>query len=428
MHNFLHVPNNYISLGIFLLLFGLLSCQAAPQFANTSDLQLERPLPELVSFLERYIPEQMKRNHVPGLSIALIRGGKVVWKESFGVSNLITGTPITERTIFEAASLGKPVAAFGALQLVQGGELLMDTPMDQYLAHPFLSDPQDQKEITLRHVLSHSSGLSNDMQRFDTQVYFPPGQKFQYSGMGYLYAQATVEAVSGKTFEQYMQMSVFEPLRMNNSSYQWRDEWSDRISHGHLTGLNLFALLGTVYLVLWLVVFVLPILVRALRTPRSSVKKTIKNNVVALFLGVGLMALISYNLTLPVPVNWSRNYQVNAASSLYTTTGDMATFMLQFMDPDNWSAIEPQMLEAQVQVDENLYWGNGIGIQKSPQGRISIWQWGSNIDFQGFMIGYPTERTGVVILTNSSNGLSVIPGIVEHAVGGEQYWWSMLNE
>ena len=424
-----HLPlDKYLFLGGLILLLKLSACRAGPQFSISTDLQHERPLPELVSFLQAYIPEQMNRNHVPGLSIALIRERKVVWIESFGVSNSITKTPVTERTIFEAASLGKPVAAYGVLQLVESGDIRMDAPLDEYLLHPFLLDTKGRGEISLRHVLSHSSGLSNDMRGFDTQIYFPPGQKFQYSGMGYLYAQAVVESVSGITFEQYQQKSVFEPLDMNDSSYMWQGEWADRVSHGHITGLNLFALLGIAFLVLWLVVVVLLLLVHIFRTKRFPRKKPIRNSFVALFIGIGLMALISYNFTLPVPVDWSRNRQANAASSLYTTTDDMATFLLQFLNSSESSAIEQQMLETQIQVDQNLYWGNGVGIQKNPQGRISFWQWGSNIDFQGFMIGYPAEQTGVVILTNSSNGLSIVPGIVEHAVGGEQYWWYMLNE
>jgi len=413
---------------ILIFLFMLSSCRTPPQFAITSDLRLERPLPELISFLETYIPEQMDRNHVPGLSIALIRDGKVVWTENFGESNSITKTPVTERTIFEAASLGKPVAAFGALRLVEAGDILLDTPLDKYLPHPFLLDPQGRREISLRNVLSHSSGLSNNMQRFDTEIYFRPGQEFQYSGMGYLYAQAVVESVSGLTFEQHLQKSVFGPLDMNDSSYLWHDEWTDRVSHGHITGLNLFALLGIIYLVSWLIVFVIPTLARAFQIRRSPRIKTIKNGIAALFVGIGSMALIAYNTVLPIPLDWSRNRQVNAASSLYSTTDDMATFLLQFLDTSKESTIEQQMLEAQIQVDQNLFWGNGIGIQKNPQGRISFWQWGSNIDFQGFMIGYPAEQTGVVILTNSSNGLSIVPGIVEHAIGGDQYWWLMLNE
>jgi CubicO group peptidase (beta-lactamase class C family) len=266
------------------------------------------------------------------------------------------------------------------------------------------------------------------MQGFDTQIYFPPGQEFQYSGMGYLYAQATVESVSGMSFDEYLRQSVFEPLNMTDSGYQWRDEWADRVSYGHLTGLNLFVLLGIGFLALWLVVFVLLLLNRILRTRRFPGWRMIGNGFLALFLGAGLMGLISYNTTLPLPLDWSLNREANAASSLYATTDDMAVFLLQFLDSDRWSEIQAQMLAEQIQVDDNLYWGNGVGIQKNRDGRISFWQWGSNIDFQGFMIGYPEEQIGVVILTNSSNGLALVPGIVEQAVGGEQYWWYMLNE
>ena len=370
----------------------------------------------------------MAQNRVPGLGIALIREGEVVWTAHFGVTNSITRSPVTEGTIFEAASIGKPVAAFGALQLVERGDMSLDAPLDEYLVRPFLPEPQDQDDISLRNVLSHSSGLSNNMQGFDTQVYFPPGEQFQYSGMGYLYAQTAVESVSGTPFNEYVQERVFEPLGMNDSSYLWRDDWANRISHGHITSLNLFALLGIGYLTLWLVVFLLLLLVRTLRMKRFPGWRMIINSIAALFIGVGLMALIAYNTILPLPLDWSLNREVNAASSLYATTDDMALFLQQLLNSDEWSDIEAQMLTEEIQVDENLYWGNGIGIQKNADGRLSFWQWGSNIDFQGFMIGYPEEQIGVVILTNSSNGLSIVPGIVEEAVGGEQYWWGMLND
>ncbi len=426
--NYRKLIRGYLFPVLFIVLILLSSCQSEPQFAVETDLQLERPLPELISFLQDYIPEQMDRHHVPGLSMALIREGQVVWTESFGVTNSLTRTPVTEETIFEAASLGKPIAAFGALQLVESGDMMLDRPLDEYLSQPFLLDPQGRDEISLRNVLSHSAGLSNNMEGFDTQVYFPPGQEFQYSGMGYLYAQATVEFVSSMSFEAYVQESVFEPLDMIDSSYQWQADRMERVSHGHLTGLNLFALLGIGYLVIWVVVFVLQTVVRILRTKRFTGWRMIGNSFLALFLGVGFMALISYNTTLPLPFDLSKNREPNAASSLYATTDDMAAFLLQFLDADNWAEIQEQMLAEQIQVDENLYWGNGIGLQKNRDGRISFWQWGSNIDFQGFMIGYPEEQIGVVILTNSSNGLALVPGIVEQAVGGEQYWWSMVNE
>ena len=73
--------------------------------------------------LEKDIPERMKKNRVPGLSIALIRGGKTTWVHGFGIKEARTGQPVTEETVFEAASLSKPVFAYGVLKLVEQGKL-----------------------------------------------------------------------------------------------------------------------------------------------------------------------------------------------------------------------------------------------------------------------------------------------------------------
>ena len=91
---------------------------------------------ELIVRLEEVIPRLMKEGYVPGLSIAVIRNGKLAWNYGFGVKNAETKEPVTEDTVFEAASLSKPVFAYAVLKLVDSGQLDLDTPLVKYLNRP----------------------------------------------------------------------------------------------------------------------------------------------------------------------------------------------------------------------------------------------------------------------------------------------------
>jgi CubicO group peptidase (beta-lactamase class C family) len=108
--------------------------------------------------LEKDIPELMKNHGVPGLSIALIRDGKTTWVHGFGIKEAHTDHPVTDETIFEAASLSKPVFAYGALKLVEQDKLGLDVPLTTYLPKPYIPDDRLTK-ITARIVLSHRTGF-----------------------------------------------------------------------------------------------------------------------------------------------------------------------------------------------------------------------------------------------------------------------------
>src|SRR5882724_9249371 len=105
--------------------------------------------------------EQILRDsRVPGLSFALIRDGKIVETKAVGVRDASTGNPIDAHTIFEVASLSKPVFAYAVLQLVDAGVLSLDTPLAKYVPEYVLDDPR-AASITVRNVLSHTTGLPN---------------------------------------------------------------------------------------------------------------------------------------------------------------------------------------------------------------------------------------------------------------------------
>jgi hypothetical protein len=173
--------------------------------------------------LERDVPELMKKSNVPGVSIALIQRGKAIWVHGFGVKEAGTSQPVTGETVFEAASLSKPVFAYGVLKLVDQGELELDVPLTTYLPKPYIPGDQRLTKITARIVLSHRTGFPNWRDGDSLPLYFTPGERFSYSGEGYIYLQRVVEQITGKPLNTFLTETVFEPLGMSRSSYVWRD-------------------------------------------------------------------------------------------------------------------------------------------------------------------------------------------------------------
>jgi CubicO group peptidase (beta-lactamase class C family) len=182
--------------------------------------------------MERDIPELMRKDGIPGLTIGVIREGKMAWVHGFGVKEINGGQAVTTETIFEAASLSKPVFAYGVLKLVEQGKLGLDVPLTTYLPKPYVDDARLEK-ITARIVLSHRTGFPNWRDGDSLPIYFTPGERFSYSGEGYVYLQRVVEKITAKPLNEYMKEAVFVPLGMTSSSYVWRAEFDALTATGH---------------------------------------------------------------------------------------------------------------------------------------------------------------------------------------------------
>ncbi len=150
--------------GLFVVLLSLCGHPVVAQQHTPQEppLRHTEPLDAVVADLERYIPERMESSGIPGLAIALVRDGQVAWTAGFGVTNRITGTPVTPRTAFEVASISKPVTTYAALRLVDQGRLVLDEPLAASLTTPWLPSSGYAEDITLRHVASHSAGFLTD--------------------------------------------------------------------------------------------------------------------------------------------------------------------------------------------------------------------------------------------------------------------------
>lgn len=189
------------------------------------------------------LADRMEALGVPGFSVAVLLDGEIAWARGYGFADLESGRPVTPRTLFQAASISKPVAALAALQLVQEGRVALDADVNRYLtswrvpANEFTAGAP----VTLRGLLTHRAGLSvsgfpgygPDETVPDTagvldgrgntdpvRVVLPPGERWQYSGGGYTVMQQLVADLRGAPFAEVMRRRVLDPLGMVRSTYE----------------------------------------------------------------------------------------------------------------------------------------------------------------------------------------------------------------
>lgn len=197
----------------------------------------------LKSQLDETVPGILEAHNAPGIALAFVQGNEVIGFLSYGFANVDTREPIAEETMFNVGSISKVVTAWGALQLVERGEVELDTPINQYLKRWKIPDSEfNSEKVTLRNLLSHTSGLSLgpylgwgpsdhlpsivDSLNGDNNGAGPvelvqePDTEWLYSGGGYSVVQLLIEDVSGMSFEAYMQQNVLAKLGMHGSTFE----------------------------------------------------------------------------------------------------------------------------------------------------------------------------------------------------------------
>ena len=350
---------------------------AAP--VDQASLLLNKSLKDVTSDLENGIPALIEKARIPGLQIALVRDGKVVWQGSFGVKNAKAGARVTEDTLFEAASLTKPFFAYAVMKMVDEELIDLDKPVHTYfsreeiekaLGHS-LDAPGFKREwfekITGRHILSHSGGLPHGERGDVVPIFFEPGTKWKYSADGYFLLQLALEKLKGEKLDAIMQKAVLDPLGMVRSGMVWRPAFEENMANGH----NIFS----------------------------------------------------------VPQDFRKRIEAHAAASLYTTAAEYARFVCAVLNGEGLKpATAKEMLTSFIDVkdDKSLSWSLGFGLQNDGNG-TALWQWGDYGIFRNYVIGYPAQKTAVVYLTNSFNGLSICPELVGRSVGGQALGSVHLN-
>jgi CubicO group peptidase (beta-lactamase class C family) len=349
--------------------------EKAPAKPSGAGLRTKAPKEQVIAGLERGVPQLMKDGGTPGLSMALLRDGELVWRHGFGVKNTKTNEPVTDDTVFEAASLSKPVFAYAVLKLYDAGKFDLDKPLNQYLPGNYdVGEDPRLGQITARRVLTHTTGFPNWRSQGNVlKIHFTPGDRFSYSGEGFVYLAKVIEHVTGEKFNDFMKRMVFDPLGMTNSSYVWRESY--------------------------------------------ETLKTFRHN------------------SLGEVTGRNKPQQPNAAASLHTTAQDFGRFVSAILKGEGLKKETlKQMLTPQIKVSESgtnntkgapeklsptISWGLGWGLQTTGDG-VSFWHWGDNGDSKAYVVAFERQKLGVVIFANSGSGLSIAPEIVDLAVGGDQ--------
>lgn len=190
------------------------------------------------------IDSRMKHYNIPGVSIAVIQNSKVIWSKTYGLADIESKTPVNSKTLFQAASMSKPVSAYAALQEVETGKLNPEADVNTYLK--FWKIPENDftkdKKVTLKNILSHTAGLTahgfmgyevgqplptlvqvlNGQPPANSTAVFVnklPGTPFRYSGGGYTVMQQMLIDIEGKDFPTIMNEKVLAPLNMKNSTF-----------------------------------------------------------------------------------------------------------------------------------------------------------------------------------------------------------------
>lgn len=469
-----------------LMTLGAPPAVAQQQTSQEPPLRHAEPLEAVIADLERYIPERMDASGIPGLAIALVRNGQVVWAEGFGVANRLSGAPVTPETAFEVASNSKVVTAYTALRLVDQGRLTLDEPLAASLTTPWLPPTGDGGEITLRHVASHSSGLKdNDLFPADKAIDFEPGSAFAYSGVGFLYLQEAIEQVTGSSLEDAAQTLVFEPLPMASSSFAGHADLDPPMASGHITYalpllLFLYPFVGIFFVLLLAGVVIRRIRVGRWRPSRSLIavnaaiaavstvllgsatlgravpnlavlavlsvlafaiagalaalvaRRTIerlaqppmRRRAFTLSMAAIVVALIAISARTVGPIPNLMSPPPSAIGSLTTTAPDLAAFLAEVAAPRLLGdEIASQLRTVQIEINDDFAWGLGVGIQHSNQGD-ALWQNGITPGFRSLMVIYPEHQWGVVVLTNSDHGAQVANDVAARALGGKALWSS----
>ncbi|MGI9173805.1 MAG: serine hydrolase domain-containing protein [Rhodothermales bacterium] len=388
---------------LLFLLSGLLAGSAA--YAQTTDSVAERQqaverglLPAVLVAGQPEpsysIYDRMAHYNVPGVSVAVIHGGHVEWAEGYGTKKAGTTDSVTTSTLFQAASISKPVAATAALRLVEEEQVALDDDVNTALRSWRVPENEYTAEqpVTLRGLLSHTAGLTvsgfpgyaagvavpsvvdvldgkgnTDPVRADTL----PGAQFSYSGGGYTVAQLLIEDVTGEPFAVTVEQSVLHPAGMYRSTF--RQPLPDRLSDD--------------------------------------------------------AAVAHQSDGTPVEGGW-HTYPEQAAAGLWTTPTDLARFALAirasyFGQPGALLKEETvhEMLTVPGGSEGDEGYALGFGINGSGDS-LNFGHGGSNRGYRAFLMMYPATGNGVAVMTNAANGGGLMMEVARAVA--RTYGWSDL--
>ncbi|WP_431243178.1 serine hydrolase domain-containing protein [Flavobacterium sp. P21] len=300
----------------------------------------------------------LKENNVPTLGLGVISEGKLKQIRVFG--NLKRDSPAPYNTIWNVASLTKPVTAITTLKLVSQGKWDLDEPLYKYWIDPDIANDPNYKLLTTRIVLSHQTGFPNwrymnKSGKLDFK--FKPGTQYQYSGEGMEYLRKALEKKFGKTLDQMASELIFQPLKMNDTQFIWNDK---------------------------------------VDLSRYAVNYDKNGN--------------AYEPT--------KNKTANAADDLLTTIQDYGTFLCSVINGDGLSKkVYEEMNSHQVTTKKDKYFGLGFEIYDLGNENYALSHGGADQGVQTPLFLLPKTKQGLLIFTNVDDGYKVYFKLIKYFLG-----------
>jgi CubicO group peptidase (beta-lactamase class C family) len=340
------------------------------------------------STVDDVVAAEMKNHGIPGVSIAIIDHTEITKAAGYGFTGTTRTIPITTNTLFQAGSISKPVAALGALRLVEDERLTLDDDVNRRLKEWQVPENEFTKEekVTLRRILSHSAGLtvhgfpgyavgsrlptlrqvldgSRPANTAAIRVDVVPGSITRYSGGGYTVMQWMMIELTGKRFPELMQETVLTPLNMAASTYE-----------------------------------------QPLRTDRGF-----------------LAATGHYANGTAVTGNW-HSYPEMAAAGLWTTPSDLARFAISIQEAlaGKPSPVISQAMTREMLTAQQGSYGLGLGLEGSGKS-LRFHHGGRNEGFDAMLVACAGSGQGVVVMINANDNSGALNRIIEAV--SEEYRW-----
>mgnify|MGYP003602039608 CR=1 FL=1 len=307
---------------------------------------------------KKTIENWLKEYKIKTLGIGVIEKGKLSQINVFG--DLKDSLKAPYNTIFNVASLTKPITAMVAMRLISLGKWGLDEPIYQYWIDPDISKDSRYKKLTTRFILSHQTGFPNWrwMTKNKTLEFeFEPGTQYQYSGEGFEYLRKALENKFKKPLEQLANELIFEPLKMNDTDYIWTKNTDEsRFAIGYDEGLK--------------------------------------------------------------PYKIIKNKTANAADDLHTTIEDYGNFLVNILNGRNLDEnVYNEMLKKQVKIKENKYFGLGFSIYDLGNNKIAISHDGADFGTHCISVLLPDTKQGILLFTNSDVGYKIYEKILKLYLG-----------
>ena len=330
-------------------------------------------------YSQERVKEIVKEAGIPLIQIAFLEGRQV---RNFEISTVDSIVPrVDNSSVFQAASLSKPIFAYIVIKMASRGEINLDEPLVNYTDPGRFENIELASKLTARIVLSHKSGLPNWSSSPSSAEWpaskiffkFKPDSAFTYSGEAYAFLQRAVESIKGKGLEEIAREEVFKPLGMTSSSYLWMDKFDSLAVPGFT---------------------------------REGVNR-----------GVG---------------NFPR---ANSAYTLRTNATDYMKFLMALTDGKEigkrWRDIiltpvvnAVRYPERPRDCDNKIFWGLGVGIERNPELGDILFHWGDNGNFKALFLISSKNRVQhkriLVYFTNSAAGHDIIDKISKHFFGNRE--------